>query len=88
MIVASFKGQKLFAKVSSLAENVCSKAVQSVILTLCSAPTAVLSPSFSFCYKAGSSGAVQPTRAVGGQVDQEVALLDVAFVLLFSFLTE
>lgn len=59
-----------------------------MILTLRSAPTAVLSPSFSFRYKPCPSGALQPaglsdTRLAAG--DQEVALPDVAFVLLFSF---
>lgn len=47
-----YKGKTCIClSIMSWKKSICSKAVQSVILTLCSAPTAVLSPSFFFHYQ-------------------------------------
>lgn len=62
--------------------------MQSVILTLCSAPAAVILLSLPSGPPASAAGA---SRAVGQRwdgVDPQVALLGKAFVLLFSFLAE
>lgn len=56
--------------IMSWKKSICSKAVQSVILTLCSAPTAVLSPSFFFYYQVAPASATGTTGAVGHRWDR------------------